>query len=60
MKSLLISALLVCLSILSQSTSASDGIINLSKEKQTLVLLDNWAIVETHSVFFDSIEQSTN
>lgn len=34
------------------------GIIPKKEGIKTLVLLDNWATIETHSIFFESLKQS--
>lgn len=37
---------------------ASCGIIPKKEGIKTLVLLDNWAIIETHSIFFDTLKHN--
>ena len=36
---------------------ASSNIFKKKEGIQTLVLLDDWAVIETHSIFFDSLKK---
>jgi hypothetical protein len=44
--------LILCISLL---LTVNCGIIPQKQGIKTLVLLDNWATIETHSIFFDSL-----